>query len=117
MKDLAPDIVRQRMVIEGTLEHPFRGEEMTSYCEKITKVLDMTPVTSPMCNYDSRYGWCAYMHWKESGIHIYSWDARKPPFFSIDIYTCKAFGEKDVAVFTKDFFGHNLKEMVYSISC
>jgi S-adenosylmethionine decarboxylase len=113
MKDLAPDIVRQRMVIEGTLENPFSGEEMTSYCEKITKVLDMTPVTSPMCNYDSRYGWCAYMHWKESGIHIYSWEARKPPFFSIDIYTCKVFNELSVIGFTRWFFGKNLKELTH----
>ena len=113
MKDLAPDIIRQRMAIEGTLEHPFTGEKMTSYCEKITRVLDMTPVTSPMCNYDPRYGWCAYMHWKESGIHIYSWDGRNPPFFSIDIYTCKIFKEKDVIIFTKEFFGENLKEVTY----
>ena len=46
MKDLAPDIVRQRMVIEGTLENPFSGEEMTSYCEKITKVLQYITQTT-----------------------------------------------------------------------
>ena len=84
---------------------------MTSYCEEITKALNMTPVTSPMCNYDSNYGWCAYMHWKESGIHIYSWGTRVPPFFSIDIYTCKSFKEESVIKFTKDFFGKNLIEL------
>jgi S-adenosylmethionine decarboxylase len=113
MRDLAPDIIRQRMVIEGTLTRPFAGERMTSYCEEITKVLDMTPVTSPMCNYDSHYGWCAYMHWKESGIHIYSWEKHEPAFFSIDIYTCKSFREEDVAEFTEKFFNYELIELVW----
>ena len=113
MKDLAPDIVRKRMIIEGTVKRPFKGEAMTSYCEQLTEVLDMTPVTSPMCNYAARYGWCAYMHWKESGIHIYSWDKHTPPFFSIDIYTCKVFNELDVVKFTKDFFGSNLQELTH----
>ena len=113
MRDLAPDIVRRRMVIEGTLNRPFAGERMTSYCEEITRVLDMTPVTSPMCNYDSRYGWCAYMHWKESGIHIYSWENHEPPFFSIDIYTCKSFQEEDVVGFTEKFFDHELIDLVW----
>jgi S-adenosylmethionine decarboxylase len=113
MKDLAPDVVRQRMVIEGTLKHPFTGEEMTSYCEKITEVLDMTPVTAPMCNYHAHYGWCAYMHWKESGLHLYSWDKHVPPFFSVDIYTCKIFNELDVVEFTKSFFDDRLIELAW----
>jgi len=114
MVDLAPDIFRQRMVIEGILTRPFAGEKMTSYCEEITKALNMTPVTSPMCNYDSNYGWCAYMHWKESGIHIYSWEKRVPPFFSIDIYTCKFFLEEDVVEFTENFFDQELINLTWN---
>ena len=111
MKDLAPDIVRQRMVIEGLLKDPFGPLGMVSYCNQVTKVLNMTSVTSPICNYDPEYGWCAYTHWKESGMHIYSWGSRKPPFFSIDIYTCRAFEEEDVVKFTRDFFNDNLIEL------
>jgi len=113
MKDLAPDITRQRMVVEGILQPPatFGGEEMTRYCKDITKELNMTAVSSPVCSYDDAYGWCAYMHWKESGIHIYSWDHRIPSFFSIDIYTCKSFHEKDVVEFTSCFFGKKLLEL------
>ena len=108
MKDLAPDIIRQRMIVEGTLKDPFDPLEMVGYCREITDVLKMTQVSAPFCSHDSRYGWCAYMHWKESGIHIYSWNTRKPPFFSIDIYTCKVFNEQDVVEFTKNFFGNSL---------
>ena len=79
MKDLAPDIFRKRMVVEGTLKRPFEPLEMIGYCRRITDVLKMTRISSPFCSHDAKYGWCAYMHWKESGIHIYSWDIRTPP--------------------------------------
>ena len=72
------------------------------------EVLNMTYVTAPICNYEPNYGWCAYMHWKESGMHIYSWDNREPKFFSIDIYTCKSFSPEDVVRYTEEFFGDNL---------
>ena len=111
MKDLAPDIFRKRMIVEGTLKKPFEPLEMIGYCRRITDVLKMTRISSPFCSHDPKYGWCAYMHWKESGIHIYSWDHRIPSFFSIDIYTCKSFHEKDVAEFTSRFFGKKLLEL------
>ena len=86
---------------------------MTRYCSEITKVLNMNPVTAPICNHDPQYGWCAYMHWKESGMHIYAWDHRIPPFFSIDIYTCKTFEPVDAVRFTEEFFGENLLQLVW----
>ena len=36
--DLAPDICRQRMIVEGTLHSPFLPEKMTQYCNEITKI-------------------------------------------------------------------------------
>ena len=107
-RDLAPDICRQRLVVEGTLHNSFEPEDMDRYCHEITEVLDMTYVGSPICNYEEDYGWCAYMHWKESGLHIYSWDNRSPKFFSIDIYTCKSFDPMDAVRYTEEFFGDNL---------
>ena len=101
------------MIVEGTLHNPFTAEQMTQYCEEITKVLNMTAVTSPTCNYEPSYGWCAYMHWKESGMHVYGWDGRRPPFFSIDIYTCKSFDEADVIRYTEQFFEDNLIEIAW----
>jgi S-adenosylmethionine decarboxylase len=112
-EDLAPDIFRQRMIVEGTLHNPFKAEDMTRYCHEITEVLNMTAVTSPVCNHDPNYGWCAYTHWKESGMHIYAWDDRKPPFFSIDIYTCKPFEDSHVINYTTEFFGDNLIKLSY----
>ena len=115
MKDLAPDIIRQRMVVEGTLRPPasFGGEKMTRYCNDISPALKMTPVTAPVCSYDDDYGWCAYMHWKESGVHMYAWDKHDPPFFSVDIYTCKQFDPVDAINFTRRFFRTDLIDIVW----
>ena len=113
-RDLAPDILRQRMVVEGTLKQPFGPLEMIGYCTEITDMLNMTKVSAPICSYDEMYGWCAYMHWKESGIHIYSWEKHIPPFFSIDIYTCKFFLEEDVVEFTEKFFDHELIDLTWN---
>ena len=112
-KELAPAIHRQRMIIEGTLYNPLEPEAMSDYVMKITEVLNMTYVTAPILNYDENYGWCAYMHWKESGIHVYAWDSHSPPFFSVDIYTCKKFDPVDAVDFTKGFFGEDLIEIVW----
>ena len=111
--DLASDICRQRLIIEGTLHNVFLPEDMTRYCTQITRVLDMTQVTSPICNYDSDYGWCAYAHWKESGMHIFAWDKRMPKFFSVDLYTCKPFDIVHAIKFTQEFFGDNLIKLVW----
>ena len=113
-KDLAPDICRQRLIIEGTLHSSFLPEDMTKYCHEITKVLNMTEVTSPICNHDPHYGWCAYTHWKESGMHVYAWDNRDPKFFSIDIYTCKKFVPQHAINYTEEFLGDNLIKLVWS---
>ena len=55
-KDLAPEIVRQRIVIEGTLHNPFKAEDMDRYCREMTRVLKMTEATAPFCNYDPDSG-------------------------------------------------------------
>ena len=107
-EDLAPDIHRQRMVAEGTLHAPFKPADMVKYCNEISALLNMTPVSKPKTNHAEEYGWCCFMHWKESGMHIYSWDNRKPSFFSVDIYTCKSFNPLSVINYTKEFFGDNL---------
>ena len=107
-EDLAPDICRQRMIVEGTLHNPFSPQDMQTYCKEISTVLDMTPVSTPQIDHAEEYGWCCFMHWKESGMHIYGWDNRDPKFFSIDIYTCKKFDPEDVIRYTENFFKENL---------
>jgi len=112
-KDLAPDICRQRMIVEGTIHNSFGPLDQASFCKEISKVLDMTPVSEPMTSFAEEYGWCCFMHWKESGMHIYSWDKRSPKFFSIDIYTCKKFDPEHVINYTREFFEENLIKLTW----
>jgi len=112
-KDLAPDICRQRIIVEGTLHNAFNPVDMVRYCQQISIVLDMTPVSKPKTDFAEKYGWCCFMHWKESGMHIYSWDERDPKFFSIDIYTCKSFDPMDVVRFTEEFFEDDLIKLTW----
>lgn len=111
--DLAPEITRQRLIIEGTLHNAFTPEDMVLYSKDISKVLDMTPVGDPVTDHAKEYGHCCWHHWKESGMHIYGWDNRKPCFFSIDLYTCKPFNVNHPINFTKEFFGENLINIVW----
>jgi S-adenosylmethionine decarboxylase len=111
--DLAPDIVRQRLVIEGELKSPFAKGEMVVYSKELSDILDMTPISEPQSSFAEQYGWCCFMHWKESGMHIYSWDHRKPPFFSVDIYTCKTFAWGDALRYTESFFGDDLLKITH----
>merc|ERR1711991_522639 len=61
----------------------------------------MTIVSMPISNYLEGYGYSAYMTWKESGMHVYTWNKTetRPNFMSIDIYTCKNFVNEDVINF------------------
>ena len=42
------------------------------------------------------------MHWETSGAHFYAWD-RPRLFFSVDVYTCKAFDPRAAVDFTAEF--------------
>ena len=104
MNDLAPDVYRQRMFIEGLRELPFTAEEISAYLVKLGEVLDMLPLATPFTHLSEKYGWSAWMHWETSGVHFYSWDKRDPVFFSVDIYTCKKFDPETAVTFTKEYF-------------
>ena len=104
MKDLATDVYRQRMCIEGLREVPFTAEEISAYLLKLGEVLDMLPVAQPYTNLSEKYGWSAWMHWETSGVHFYSWDKREPVFFSVDIYTCKKFDYETAVSLTQEYF-------------
>jgi S-adenosylmethionine decarboxylase len=110
LKDLAPDIFRQRLVIEGLPNRAFSRQELEDYLSKLSVVCDMVLLTNPVMHLSEKYGWAGWIHWETSGTHLYFWE--KPQlFFSVDIYTCKEFSVEKAVEFTKDFF--DAKEIVY----
>lgn len=110
MKDLAPKILRQRLIVEGKCDNPITDLQIKQYLSQLSDALKMTTLIDPVTHQSDKFGWAGWIHWETSGAHFYAWD--EPfPFFSVDIYTCKAFEVKTAVVFTKDFFG--AKEIEY----
>ncbi|MEO0494173.1 MAG: S-adenosylmethionine decarboxylase [Actinomycetota bacterium] len=104
MRDLAPDIHRQRLVIEGIPRAPISPNDIRDYLSKMSETIGMITLQDPVTNHSSRYGWAGWIHWETSGAHFYAWE-RPQLFFSVDIYTCKAFDAQDALEMTREFFG------------
>lgn len=103
MKDLAPEIYRQRLIIEGLCKEPLKLEQIKDYLIKLGDVAEMRVLAKPLIHEVKEIGGRGgYVYWVKSGAHLYSW--KKPPFFNVDIYACAAFSNKDVVQFTKDYF-------------
>lgn len=103
MRDLAPTIHRQRMVIEGNLDTPIQPEAIKAYLSELSDVIGMVTLLEPVTHQSDRYGWAGWIHWETSGAHFYAWDEPRP-FFSVDIYTCKEFDPVAAAAFTARYF-------------
>lgn len=103
MKDLAPSIYRQRLIIEGIPKEPISNTEIEEYLTKLSVVLKMKILLTPITHLSSKFGWAGWVHWESSGAHFYAWD-QPMLFFSVDIYTCKKFDNQAAVEFTKDFF-------------
>jgi S-adenosylmethionine decarboxylase len=101
--DLAPQICRQRLVIEGTCRTAITADQIRRYLCELTDVCEMVLLLEPVTHYSERYGWAGWLHWETSGAHFYAWE-RPHLFFSVDIYACKVFDAQRVAQFTKEFF-------------
>jgi S-adenosylmethionine/arginine decarboxylase-like enzyme len=103
MKDLAPTIYRQRLIIEGYPKNPISDEAIKTYLTQLSHEIDMVDLIQPVTHRSDAYGWAGWIHWETSGAHFYAWE-QPTLFFSVDIYTCKAFDPAKAAEFTKQFF-------------
>jgi hypothetical protein len=101
--DLAPSLFRQRLVIEGYCPTPLTKDQIESYLRVLSLVCGMKRLNEPVTHSSDLYGWAGWVHWEDSGAHIYAWEDPLL-FFSVDIYTCAAFDRVKVAEFTSAFF-------------
>jgi S-adenosylmethionine decarboxylase len=109
VRDLAPDIHRQRLVIEGLCLEPISDGQIRDYLTQLSDVCEMTPLIEPVTHRSERYGWAGWVHWETSGAHFYAWETPSL-FFSVDIYACKPFDPQLAVEFTRDYF--NAPEVV-----
>jgi S-adenosylmethionine decarboxylase len=103
VRDLAPNILRQRLVVEGSVSSPIEAADIVRYLKELGRVTEMQVLTEPVTHSSPMYGWAGWVHWETSGAHFYAWDAPHQ-FFSVEIYTCKAFDADEVTAFTAQFF-------------
>lgn len=102
--DLAPEICRQRLVIEGYPSKSISDQDIKTYLAKLSQEVEMVQLMDPATHQSPKYGWAGWIHWETSGAHFYAWDEPRL-FFSVDIYTCKAFDPQKAVDFTAEFFG------------
>ena len=103
MKDLAQDIYRQRLIVEGIPKKPITEEQIVEYLTQLSQVTGMKPLIKPVTHRSDLFGWAGWIHWETSGAHFYAWDQPRL-FFSVDVYTCKMFNVDDAVEFTRQFF-------------
>jgi hypothetical protein len=110
MPDLAPMIYRQRLTIEGTCDTPVDTETIRRYLVGLSDVCGMTMLMDPVTYRSDRNRSAGWVHWESSGVQVYAWESSRP-FFSADIFTCKAFDVPEAVEFTKQSFG--AREIVF----
>jgi len=102
-RNLAPTLVRQRVIIEGTTEKIVEPEQIKLYLLALADVTKMEVLSPPEAHSAHTMGYGGWIHWKSSGAAFYSYPT-DPPLFTVDCYTCKPFDAKTAAEFTRKFF-------------
>ncbi len=115
MKNIAPHITRQRLIIEGFFQRKITKKEIISFFNGITKELELRTYGKPTIHATGsqgkaiNQGFDAFVPLIDSGIALYVWGNAR--FFSTVIYTCKRFNNQKAIRFTKKYF--KAKKIVY----
>jgi S-adenosylmethionine decarboxylase len=109
IKNLAPDIFRQRLLIESFYTIDISRETVEKYLLDIAENLSLRTYGKPVIfaptssmGQEKNAGYDAFIPLIDSGISAYFWSNAK--FFSIVIYTCKGFDEQAAIDFTREYF-------------
>jgi hypothetical protein len=108
MRDLAPDIVRQRILIEGYYTAPIDEDVIRAFFHHFTtrlrlRTYDMPIVFAPGGEARAENeGYDAFVPLIDSGISLYVWTG--PKFLSAVAFTCKLFDAEAAVAATREFF-------------
>lgn len=102
-QDLAPQVLRQRLVVEGYPSRPITDDAIKDYLCGLSDLIGMRTLLEPVTHRSDLYGWAGWIHWETSGAHFYAWE-QPLLFFSVDIYACKAFNVPATLEFTRRYF-------------
>lgn len=109
IKNLAPNVFRQRLLIEGFYAIDVSRESLEKYLLNVAEHLELRTYGKPIIfapasgmGKEENAGYDAFVPLIDSGISAYFWSSAK--FFSIVIYTCKGFDEQAAINFTREYF-------------
>ncbi len=105
---LAPEVTRQRLLVEGYYGKPVDEQVIRDYFTTIASSLGLRTYGEPIIHSPSgegkeeNQGYDAFVPLIDSGISLYVWTQAK--FFSVVLYTCKAFDANEATRVTSQFF-------------
>jgi S-adenosylmethionine decarboxylase len=112
MKDLAPDIVRQRLLIEGLYARQVDQPAVETYLIDVAAHLELRAYGRPIVHstVDApgesgkpvNQGFDAFIPLIDSGISLYVWSPNR--FFAAVLFTCKRFDVNAALNFTRAYF-------------
>jgi S-adenosylmethionine decarboxylase len=109
MRDLAPDITRQRLLIEGFFSVPMDQAVVEDYLIGVAAHLNLRTYGTPIIQSPAgegkpeNAGFDAFIPLIDSGISLYVWTERR--FFATVLFTCKRFDTEQALKYTRDHFG------------
>lgn len=108
MKDLAPSILRQRLLIEGLYAADIDRDSVESYLTDLAAHLNLRTYGKPIIHAPGglgkaeNAGFDAFIPLIDSGISLYVWSEAKS--FAAVLFTCKAFDVERALGYTRTHF-------------
>jgi hypothetical protein len=109
IEKLAPEIFRQRLLIEGFFAREIDEQVVSAYLLGIAAHLGLRTYGDPVVfspgagtGRAENAGFDAFVPLIDSGISGYFWSAHK--FLSVLLYTCKGFDEQAALAYTRTYF-------------
>ena len=105
---IAPEVLRQRLLIEGYFTIEVDRERVNDYFKTITQGMNFSAYAEPIIfspagkGKDINQGYDAFIPLIDSGIALYIWTNAR--FFSVVIYTCRSFDADEAIRLTTQFF-------------
>ncbi|MDF0528334.1 S-adenosylmethionine decarboxylase [Tsukamurella sp. 8F] len=108
MRDLAPSITRQRLLLEGFFTVDVGEETVRDFLLGLPRSLDLRTYGEPAVfapqgrSENGNEGFDAFIPLVDSGISLYVWQTQR--FLSLIVFTCKAFDAAAAVRYTRDYF-------------
>jgi hypothetical protein len=97
MRDLAPEIHRQRLVVEGLVTVPIVEDDSKVYLKELGCLTDLRVLAEPVTNRSPLFGWAAWVRDVGFGIDALTAGANRRATLALRIVLFGAFRDNQVA--------------------